>query len=256
MFHEDHRLRIVTHPLCPHGQRMRLVLLRKGLLQGSDFVMTYIDLAAQPDWFRELSPEGRMPVLTVDDDALFDQDAACELLDEVTPGRLFPKDPIARARQRVAARQASRSLDALKTIFTAKDRATVTDGCAVLFDSLAPLESRLERAPATGRQRFFDGVRFGHVDAAYAPVFCLALFFPWLRDHAGWQALPEVRAWGETLAHSNDVLESRCPDYRGEFTHFFEIFGSHFAKLGPEHVADAVSSARRDAGGVVADASV
>jgi glutathione S-transferase len=232
MLHEDHEIRIITHPLCPHGQRLRLVLLRKGLMQGVDFVMTYLDLAELPGWFHEVSPAGKMPVVSVDGDHLFDVDAASELLDEVTAGRMHPRRPLTRAHHRQAARKAGVALDALKQIFTAKSDDGIEQGCATLFESLAPLEAQLHTdSPA------WDGERFGHVDAAYAPVFSLALFYPWLRSHHGWRAMPTVRAWGEALVASSDVLESRCPNYDGEFVHFFSLFSSAFAQRRSERAA-------------------
>ena len=36
-----------------------------------DFEVTYINLRDKPDWFLEISPHGKVPVLKVNDDILF-----------------------------------------------------------------------------------------------------------------------------------------------------------------------------------------
>ena len=43
-----------------------------------DFEVTYIDLRDKPDWFLEISPHGKVPVLKVDDDILFESNAIAE----------------------------------------------------------------------------------------------------------------------------------------------------------------------------------
>ena len=65
-----------------------------------EFEVTYITKDTKPDWFLEISPHGKVPVLKVDDHALFESNAIAEFLDEVVEPQLAPKDPIERARNR------------------------------------------------------------------------------------------------------------------------------------------------------------
>ena len=71
-----------------------------------DFEVTYINLRDKPDWFLELSPHGKVPMLQVDGRPLFESNAIAEYLDEKIPPRLHPED-------RVPARPSSR-LDRLR----------------------------------------------------------------------------------------------------------------------------------------------
>lgn len=95
-------LSLVSHPLCPFVQRAAIVLLEKGVA----FDRINVDLAAKPDWFLELSPTGKMPVLRLGrkdgpDAVLFESMAICEYLWETQGGaRLYPVDALACARQR------------------------------------------------------------------------------------------------------------------------------------------------------------
>ena len=64
------------------------------------FDVTYINLSEKPDWFLEVSPHGKVPVLSVDERPLFESNAIAEYLDEIVPPKLHPENPIKRARNR------------------------------------------------------------------------------------------------------------------------------------------------------------
>ncbi|MBT3809851.1 MAG: glutathione S-transferase family protein, partial [Rhodospirillaceae bacterium] len=74
-----------------------MILLRA---KDVEFDVTYVNLREKPDWFLEISPHGKVPVLKVGDDILFESSAIAEFLDEMVPPRLHPEDPIARAKNR------------------------------------------------------------------------------------------------------------------------------------------------------------
>ena len=65
-----------------------------------DFEVTYINLREKPDWFLKISPHGKVPVLSVGDDVLFESNAIAEFLDETVSPQLHPTDAIKRARNR------------------------------------------------------------------------------------------------------------------------------------------------------------
>ena len=65
-----------------------------------DFEVTYINLREKPDWFLKISPHGKVPVLNVGDDVLFESNAIAEFLDETVSPQLHPTDAIKRARNR------------------------------------------------------------------------------------------------------------------------------------------------------------
>lgn len=89
-------LKLVSHHLCPYVQRAVITLLEKEI----PHQRTYIDLSNKPDWFRQISPLGKVPLLKVGDEVLFESAVICEYLDEITPGSLHPTDPLAKAKHR------------------------------------------------------------------------------------------------------------------------------------------------------------
>ena len=52
---------LVSHHLCPYVQRAAIALAEKGMA----FERRYVDLADRPDWFRAISPLGKVPLLIV-----------------------------------------------------------------------------------------------------------------------------------------------------------------------------------------------
>lgn len=84
--------------MCPDAQRAVIVLKEKGIAHER----SYIDLAAKPDWFRQVSPLGKVPVLQLGGVSLIESQVDAEYLDEVTPGSFLPAEPLARSGSRVA----------------------------------------------------------------------------------------------------------------------------------------------------------
>jgi len=78
-------LELLSHHLCPYVQRAVITLLEKDIPHRR----TYIDLSNKPDWFRQISPLGKVPLLRVGDEVLFESAVICEYLDEATPVALL-----------------------------------------------------------------------------------------------------------------------------------------------------------------------
>ena len=91
-----HNLELISSTLCPYTQRVAIQLAEKGL----EARRTYIDLAAKPDWFMQLSPQGKVPVLRVGDTAVFETSVICEYIEETAADRtpLWPPQALDRAR--------------------------------------------------------------------------------------------------------------------------------------------------------------
>lgn len=91
---------LFDYPRAPSCQRVRIALALKGV----SCVIEPIDIrsGAQNDAaFREMNPQGFVPVLKLDDGPIIQSLAIIEYIDETYPGiRLMPADPAARARVR------------------------------------------------------------------------------------------------------------------------------------------------------------
>jgi len=179
--------------------------------------VTFIDLAAKPDWFLALSPMGKVPVLVVDGRPIFESAVINELLEELHPAPpLLPADPLDRAEARgwvVFAGDAlmAHSLPALMAL------ASGTTGPA-LEATLSPLRTALTalQARLAGRAGpFFLGRSFSLVDAAMAPFFRRwALAEGWVGPEARLLgAAPAVAAWAARLLAHPSVVAAEPPDF-------------------------------------------
>ncbi len=58
---------LISHHSCPYVQRAAIVLAEKGVV----FQRTHVDLASKSDWFLQISPPGRVPLLKTGGEVLF-----------------------------------------------------------------------------------------------------------------------------------------------------------------------------------------
>ena len=83
---------------CPYAHRTRLTLLEKNV----DFTLTEIDLENKPDWFTEISPLSKVPVIQHGKNGVWESTIINEYLDEVfSNAPLMPIDPGERANARI-----------------------------------------------------------------------------------------------------------------------------------------------------------
>jgi len=181
-----------------------------------DFEVTYITKDNKPDWFLEISPHGKVPVLKVDDHALFESNAIAEFLDEVVEPRLHPADPIERARHRAWTDFAPTWSKAFNGFNYAKSKEEMDQA----FDELPKTIAKLEGAIAEHRGNdgpYFSGDRICLVDAAYAP-FLMRFGLVEERAQSGLlDNFPKVKAWAKALSESDAVIHSVVPDFRDIF---------------------------------------
>jgi len=177
------RLHLISFRTCPFVQRAVITLKHKQI----DYDITFIDLADPPDWFTELSPLKKVPVLKVDDEVLFESAVINEYLDDITGGELQPGDSLARAKNRAWVEFASNMLGNLYMMKMSKD------------------EERYNN--------WFNGDEFSLADTAFAPLFrqnSVAQNRMSVIDPA---SMPKVTAWGERLLALPEVRDSVVDEF-------------------------------------------
>jgi len=174
------------------------------------FEVTYVNLREKPDWFLAISPHGKVPVLKVDNDVLFESNAIAEFLDETVEPRLHPADLIKRARNRAWTDFAPDFASALNAIGYAKTREAVAEAVAKAPKAL----SRLEEALAKERGHngpYFNGDKLCLVDAAYAPFLQRFGLVEKLLRTGLLKDFPLVQAWSDALM-ANETVTGAVPD--------------------------------------------
>ncbi len=181
-----------------------------------DFEVTYINLREKPDWFLEISPHGKVPVLKVDDEILFESGAIAEYLDEMVEPRLHPADPIQRARNRAWTDFTPDFSRAMSKITYAKTKEAMIEG----VEAAPKAVSRLENALAEERDNdgpYFNGDTLCLVDAAYAPFLQRFNIGEAIVPTGLLDGFPLVQAWYEALMANGHVQNSPAAQFPEEF---------------------------------------
>lgn len=194
---------LVSHKLCPFVQRSVITLLHKKI----DFTIEYISLERKPDWFLEISPLGKVPLLRIKDTVLFESSVINEYLDETHGKPMLPTDPLEKAEHR-AWIEFSSSINNIQFQLTqARREETFVKIEEDLNKKLAHLEKRI------GNQGFFDGKEFSLVDSSFAPFLMRSKI---LADNTGVDTVSDykkIQKWRENLLLLPEVKKSVVKDF-------------------------------------------
>lgn len=201
---------LISHRLCPYVQRAVIALTEKGV----PFSRIDVDLATKPDWFKALSPLGKVPMLRVSQDGsdhvIFESAVILEYLEDTQPDPLHPADALDRAQHRAWIEFASAILAGIARLYSATTEPAFQleqDGLAQAFRRV---EEELQRRAAVP---FFEGPRFTLVDAAFGPVFRYFDAFEALAALHILGTLPRVAAWRDAVSQRPSVQAAVAPDY-------------------------------------------
>jgi glutathione S-transferase len=210
-------LTLVSHDLCPYVQRAAIALAEKRVA----FARVYVDLSDKPDWFRSISPLGKVPLLRVASGAgeqvIFESVVILEYLEETQANPLHPGHPLDRARHRSWMEFGSALLNSIARLYNAGTQADFERERGSLRVGFERLEVELS---ASGSGPFFQGNRFTLVDAVFGPIF---RYFDVFEARAGLRlldGLPRIRAWRVALAERPSVRGAVDADYPDLLTAF------------------------------------
>lgn len=220
------KLTLISHVLCPYVQRAVIALKEKGV----DFERIDVDLANKPDWFLKISPLGKVPLLKVGDDVIFESAVIAEYLEDTVPPALHPADPVRRADHRAWIEFAGVVLSDIWGFYNAPDRETFEKKRQDLAQRFARLEERLVAEP------WFDGATFHLVDAAFGPVFRYFDVFDASEDFGILKGKPKVARWRKALKERPSVKSAVARDYPERLREFIVKRNSYMSGLIAETV--------------------
>ncbi len=210
-------LTLISHHLCPYVQRAAIALAEKGV----PFERVTIDLADKPDWFREISPLGKVPLLKVAHEdgretVIFESAVILEYLEETLANPLHPADPLERARHRGWIEYGSAILNRIARLYSAPGPTALANESRELAAMFARIEAELGDGP------WFGGARFSLVDAVYGPVLRYFDVIDEIGDFGILAGKPKIAAWRKALAQRPSVRDAVTPDYPERLLAFFE----------------------------------
>ena len=215
---------LVAYKLCPYVQRSVIVLEEKGI----PYQRTNIDLANKPDWFKQLSPTGKVPLLILSDDKrgdnsesqtiLFESAVICEYLNEITESSLLATSPLDKAYQRAWIEFATSLLNQISKLYHATSEQEFETVQKTLARQFGQVENELKK----NQGDYFNGEDFSLVDAAFAPVF---RYFDVFEQYINMTYLDElglISQWRKQLAKRPAVQKAVSEDYFQELVEFIK----------------------------------
>jgi glutathione S-transferase len=207
-------LELISFKICPFVQRAVITLLHKRV----PHTLTYIDLAAPPNWFKQISPFGKVPVLRIDDQhVIFESAIIDEYLDEAYPGKMLPDDPILRAIDRSWIEFGTSLTLEFSGFIHSQDEKSWQSKLQSVTKQFKWLENKLGDGP------YFNDQDFSLVDIAYAPLFMRANLLNLADTLYPTQDYPKVARWAETLLAIPELPDSVAGDFE-------DILKSHLKK--------------------------
>ncbi len=216
-------LTLISFDACPFVQRAAIVLQE----QGRPYEITYVDLSNKPDWFLEISPNGKVPVLKIDDTPIFESTVILEYLDETADqGRLLPEDPVERAKQRMWISFISTIMAKAWQLQAANEEDKAR---AIATELRSNFEELAKNLPEEGPM--WGGNTYTMVDAAIAPILQRLAWAeklePTLEVLGG---LPKIEAWRNALLARPSTNAAIVPDLEQRSGRMLKTIGSWVAR--------------------------
>jgi glutathione S-transferase len=213
-------LHLISHHLCPYVQRAVIVLAEKAI----PHERTYIDLANKPDWFAQMSPLGRVPLLQASDAIVFESQVIAEYLDEITQGSLHPAHPLEKARHRAWIEFGSETLNAIGAFYNAKD-------ASVFAKKQTVLRGKFERIELEIAGPFFAGEMFHMIDGVWGTVFRYLDVFDRVADFGLLENLEKTNTWRNAVSVRPSVVKAPPAGYPERLEQFLRNRKSHISML-------------------------
>lgn len=211
----NYKPELISFKLCPFVQRSVITLLEKKV----DFSIQYIDLKNKPDWFLKLSPLGKVPVLRVADEVLFESAVINEYLDEINPPSMHPVTPLQKAKNRSWIEFGSSLLAEQFQMLHAKTEEEFMSKKESFIKKLEMLENHIQA-------EYFNGDYFSLLDSAFAPLFMrLNILEKKLNDI--FIKSDRLKNWRDNLLKRESVRKSVVPEFEELFLEFIKKSGSY-----------------------------
>ena len=201
------QIELISFDLCPFVQRSAITLLHKNI----PFTTTYIDLADPPDWFLEISPLKKVPLLRVEGQVLFESAVINMYLDEITPPPIEPSDPLKKAHNRAWIEFVSDMIGNQYRMSIAKSESDFEAARRVLREQFHHISAQLERGP------YFNGADMSLVDCAIAPLFTRFKILDEIHPLHLYSKFGAIAHWSDHLTSLDCVKQSVKADFEEKY---------------------------------------
>ncbi|XP_058108108.1 glutathione S-transferase DHAR3, chloroplastic-like isoform X2 [Magnolia sinica] len=178
---------------CPFTQRVLLTLEEKHL----PYNMKLVDLANKPEWFLKITPEGKVPVIKIDEKWIADSDVITQALEEK-----YPEPPLA-----VPPEKASIGSKIFPTFIGFLQCKDPNDGTEqALLTELTSFNDYIK-----GNGPFINGKDICAVDLSLGPkLYHLEIALGHYKKWSIPESLPYVRSYMKTIFSMDSFIKTRA----------------------------------------------
>ena len=216
------QLVLTSFKICPYVQRAVIALKEKQVPYTIQYINPYED---NPDWFKAISPLGKVPVLQVNGRPVFESAIILEYLEEVYAPHLHPSDPLTKASHRAWMEFSSDLLVRQFQMNNAPDAEVFKTAKASFTEGLKRLGEQLDpNGP------YFAGADLSLADVACAPLL-MRLDFMERHFKIHVETSARMQQWSEALLARTSVKQSVVPEFEDLMLEFLKKRGSFFMKV-------------------------
>jgi glutathione S-transferase len=210
--------KLISFGLCPFVQRSTITLNYKEV----PYDIEYIDLENKPEWFLKISPLGKVPVLQVGNESIFESAVINEYLDETNGESLHAKDPLVKAKERSFIELSGVTIGNYYGAITATDLENYTAPKKLLEHNLGRILDEF-RAP------YFRGKEFSLVDTSVIPLLHRLFLSPSLvKDlNLSPSQRKKLNLWAETTLTLDYVKKSVPENFEQDYVDYLNSKGSY-----------------------------
>ncbi|KAL7230529.1 hypothetical protein ACSBR2_008909 [Camellia fascicularis] len=178
---------------CPFTQRVLLTLEEKHL----PYDLKLVDFSKKPEWFLKVSPEGKVPVIKIDEKWIADSDVITQALEEK-----FPNPPLGTPPEKASV--GSKIFSTFIGFLKSKDPNDGTE--QALLSELAAFNDYLkENGP------FVNGKRVSAADLSLGPkLYHLEISLGHYKNWSVPDSLPHVKSYMKTIFSMESFVKTRA----------------------------------------------
>ncbi|KAK9118047.1 hypothetical protein Scep_016140 [Stephania cephalantha] len=178
---------------CPFTQRVLLTLEEKNI----PYDLKLVDLANKPEWFLKTNPEGKVPVIKLDEKWIGDSDVITQILDEK-----FPEPPLATPPEKASA--GSKIFSTFIGFLKSKDPNDGTE--QALLNELAAFDDYIkENGP------FIDGERISAADLSLGPkLYHMEIALGHYKEWSVPESLPHLKSYMQRIFNMESFIKTRA----------------------------------------------
>jgi len=170
--------------------------------KGVDYDIDFIDVYDPPAWFLEISPTGKVPVLQVDGEVLFESTVIGEYLEEVYDPKYHPADPLIKAKNRAWMEYTSSLYGGTFNLMMAKSKGSAAKYTEEMRSIQKSLDEVMQNKP------WFNGEDFSMIDIFSAPYFVRAEFFKKNFNIDLLDGFTNLQGWSDRVLARKSVQDS------------------------------------------------